>query len=425
MAPFILALFLKEVHMDDLDLLEAIEATSKRTEKERLLAQVGEVGRTLIQYALDPYQTYGVKDVEAPEGTIGATDDIECDIVWFEQLLEQLRRRVLTGNEARDKIRSSLAALSPRTAKWFHRVLLKDLNCGLAAKTVNKVFPGLVPTFEVALAEDAKGAVPTLQYPVWVDYKLDGIRAVAIKDASGRVTLYSRKGHEITTLPTIVELLTRYPAPFVMDGEMMSVSWNDTQSTLFATKNVVDDSAVFYNVFDAMYPEQWFGKNCEMPYTQRRELAATIIKGISDTRIRLVGGQVANSKKQVEDFYKGALDQGYEGIMIKDPNMPYMFKRSKAIIKLKPHQSWEGVVVAVENGDPNGKWAGRFGAFVVDINGVRTHVGGGYTDEMREEITKNPTAYIGRTMELKGQEMTKDGVVRFPVFLRWRNEEDV
>jgi ATP-dependent DNA ligase len=59
-------------------------------------------------------------------------------------------------------------------------------------------------------------------------------------------------------------------------------------------------------------------------------------------------------------------------------------------------------------------------------DGAVTNVGGGYTDKMRTQFMANgPDSYVGRIMEVKGQEMTPDGLVRFPVFVRWRDQADV
>jgi hypothetical protein len=65
-------------------------------------------------------------------------------------------------------------------------------------------------------------------------------------------------------------------------------------------------------------------------------------------------------------------------------------------------------------------------------NGIITRVGGGYTDKLKSEIGIDPNAWIGKIVEVEGQPdpmtkdgLTKDGKVRFPVFLRERDLRDV
>lgn len=430
--------------MNALDLLSGIEKTSSRKEKEELLAAADEWTKTLLQWALDPYRTYGLQNIPAPalrDPELEAISaqvraGLQVDEALFQvhttqlgMILEELQRRNLVGNEAREVVGQFLKELPYQTARWFHRIIIKDLSCGITDKTVNKVFPGLIPSFSVQLAEDASGTQPKVTYPVWCDYKLDGLRLVAIKEGYN-VTLYSRKGHEIEVLPSLRDILTVDCDDFMLDGEVMGRSWNETQSTVFATKNTVDDSEMYFNVFDGMPLHEWKAQKSTLPYSARRDFVRHSVQRISHTRVRSVGGKIINSYEGLTAFYKEALSAGHEGIMIKDMNAVYAFKRSKAVMKMKPSSTWEGTIIGWEKGDPNGKWKDRFGAFQVQFaeGGPITSVGGGFTDEQRHEFTgqlqANPEYYNGQIVEVKGQELTKDGVVRFPVFVRFRDARD-
>lgn len=430
--------------MNALDLLSGIEKTSSRKEKEELLKSADDWTKTLLQWALDPYRTYGLQNIPAPAPRDPELEAIsahirtglqvdealfQVNITQLGMILEELQRRNLVGNEAREVVGQFLKELPYETARWFHRVIIKDLSCGVTEKTVNKVFPGLIPSFSVQLAEDASGTQPKVAYPVWCDYKLDGLRMVAIKEGNN-VTLYSRKGHEIEVLPSLQAILATARDDFMLDGEVMGRSWNETQSTVFATKNTVDDSAMFYNVFDGMPLHEWKSQKGTLPYGSRQGFVKHIVQQVSHTRVRSVGGKIINSYEGLMEFYKQALQGGHEGIMVKDMSAVYAFKRSKAVMKMKPSSTWEGTIIGWEKGDPNGKWKDCFGAFQVQFaeSGPVTSVGGGFTDEQRHEFTDqlqmNPKHYNGQIIEVKGQELTKDGVVRFPVFVRFRDPRD-
>jgi ATP-dependent DNA ligase len=67
---------------------------------------------------------------------------------------------------------------------------------------------------------------------------------------------------------------------------------------------------------------------------------------------------------------------------------------------------------------------GTLGAFVVDHQGVKVQVGSGLSDEIRSEIWDNKEKYIGRTIEIRYQEITPDGSLRFPTFVCFRNDRD-
>jgi hypothetical protein len=84
-------------------------------------------------------------------------------------------------------------------------------------------------------------------------------------------------------------------------------------------------------------------------------------------------------------------------------------------------------------GNRGSKREGLWGGFEVMMpNGVITRVGGGFTDVLKAESGVDPDVWIGRVVELEGQPdpstsdgLTKDGKVRFPVFIRERNINDV
>ena len=65
-------------------------------------------------------------------------------------------------------------------------------------------------------------------------------------------------------------------------------------------------------------------------------------------------------------------------------------------------------------------------------NEVITRVGGGFTDRLKAEIGIDPELWIGRIIEVEGQPdplttdgLTRDGKIRFPVFIRERDSSDV
>lgn len=430
------------------EILDAIEETSSRNKKEEILTEHchNQLLREFLWYALNPYKVYHLANIEQPTTTTyimelyqpiveGMNIQEALELSHFKQLwelLDMLDAGEIVGNEARIVVNQFLLELPEPEQKWAYRCVLKDLKAGMTSKTVNKVIPGLVPEFNVALADtlevkDGKFK-PELAFPVWVDNKLDGIRAVCVK--KGRtVSFFTRKGHAIETLPIITQAIEAASATdFMLDGEVMGRSWNESQSTVFATKNTVDDSGMIYNVFDSMPVNAWESQQCDFPYLARREFANELLKSVSHTQVRLVGGKMVSSAQAIHEVFRDTVQAGFEGIMIKDPNAPYNFKRSRAILKLKPKNTWEGRVVGWEKGALNSKWQDSFGAFQVEFNGVVTSVGGGFTDSMRvaifANVDGNPEYYNGKIAEVEGQDMTPDGKIRFPVFKRFRDERD-
>ena len=60
---------------------------------------------------------------------------------------------------------------------------------------------------------------------------------------------------------------------------------------------------------------------------------------------------------------------------------------------------------------------------MVDYKGVDVQVGSGLTDDIRESVWNMPNAFVGRLIEVRYQEVTPDGSLRFPTFVCFRNDK--
>jgi ATP-dependent DNA ligase len=307
---------------------------------------------------------------------------------------------------------------------------------------VEKTWPGAIAKFSVQLAESleshheaGKGIVigEPIDYPVRVEPKLDGLRCIAIKK-DGVVTMFTRSGSPIETLPTIKSALESAPWDnFVLDGEAMGRDWNESASVVMSHKTAKDDSGMVYNVFDAMAFDDWKDQENDSDLPSRMELVKELVEQVGSDHVVHVGGITAKDQGQLLAFYGKAIEGGYEGIMVKKLSSPYIFKRSDSVLKLKPVATYEGVIVGHYEGNRGSKREGLWGGFLVVMpNGVVTKVGGGYNDKIRAEISIDPDGWIGKIIEVEGQPdplthngLTSDGKIRFPVFIRERDPRDV
>ena len=69
-----------------------------------------------------------------------------------------------------------------------------------------------------------------------------------------------------------------------------------------------------------------------------------------------------------------------------------------------------------------GKHQGKLGSVVVSYKGVDVNVGSGFSDELRDKIWEDRDAFIGKIIEVRYQEVTPDGSLRFPTFVCFRND---
>lgn len=129
---------------------------------------------------------------------------------------------------------------------------------------------------------------------------------------------------------------------------------------------------------------------------------------------------------QFKQFNKDAIDKGFEGIMIKDPEAKYECKRSTSWLKQKPFIEVSLAVNNVEEG--TGRNEGRLGALICegedDGRTISVNVGSGFSDADRDEFWSNRKELHGQIVEVRADAITQnqDGSysLRFPRFLRFR-----
>lgn len=108
---------------------------------------------------------------------------------------------------------------------------------------------------------------------------------------------------------------------------------------------------------------------------------------------------------------------GGEGLMLHRADAVWQTGRSDVLLKLKPQQDAEAVVVAHEAG--KGKYQGMLGAVIVMTpDGRRFRLGSGLSDALR----RTPPA-IGSTVTYRYRDLTSTGLPRFASFLRVRERE--
>ncbi|OYX27929.1 MAG: DNA ligase [Hydrogenophilales bacterium 32-62-9] len=105
---------------------------------------------------------------------------------------------------------------------------------------------------------------------------------------------------------------------------------------------------------------------------------------------------------------------GGEGLMLHRADAPYLTGRSDVLLKLKPWQDAEAVVVGYKPG--KGKYQDMTGALEMEMpDGRRFHMGSGLSDALRRQPPP-----IGTRITYRYQHLTKNGMPRFPRYLRVR-----
>ncbi len=108
---------------------------------------------------------------------------------------------------------------------------------------------------------------------------------------------------------------------------------------------------------------------------------------------------------------------GGEGLMLRQPESQYESGRSETLLKIKTFHDAEARVLSHLPG--TGRHKGRLGALLVSLpDGTQFSVGSGFSDRQRESPPP-----IGSFITFRYQELTTNGVPRFPTFVRVRSDQ--
>lgn len=133
--------------------------------------------------------------------------------------------------------------------------------------------------------------------------------------------------------------------------------------------------------------------------------------------LQVLAQMPVNDKASLQLKLAQVVRDGGEGLMLHRADAAWQTGRSDVLLKLKPQQDAEAVVVAHEAGQ--GKYEGMLGALVVMTpDGRRFRLGTGFSDAAR----RAPPA-IGRTITYRYRDLTATGLPKFASFLRVRESE--
>jgi DNA ligase-1 len=409
--------------MTELEVIQKISLISSKNEKRKILQENKDNQRLfeLLDASLNFFRKFYINKFDISEQAI-----IEIDFHdEFLALLNKLEKRTITGNTAKSCVETFLNKCSDRQQDIYARVLRKDLRAGFSIDTAAEFFP--IPTFDVMLATDGKKCKKLnkiISAGVFVSPKLDGYRCLAVID-NGEVTLYSRNGSEFNNFPSIKESLAKsfIGQSLVLDGEIMSDDFQAMQKTAFADKRGTTVGDVKYHVFDYLTLDEWESSNFLLEKSKRLVYLKDRAKKFGP-EVVAVSQELTWELKRVLELEVEYMSQGFEGAMVL-PNIPYYRGRSSnKLMKFKTMLTQDCSIIGMYEGEKGSRLEGLMGGLeLMQENGVKCECGTGFSDEDRQKFWEHKDRQIGRIAEVKYQELSKDGVMRFPVFIRFRDHE--
>ncbi len=289
------------------------------------------------------------------------------------------------------------------------------LHCLLALVLLSGALPPCAPVHAADHAAPATSLVAppvllaqtyTEQYDV-ADYlvseKLDGVRALW----DGK-NLRFRSGRPIRAPAWFTAPLPAHP----LDGELWMGRDSFERLSAAVRRDVPLDSewkTITYQVYELPGGAGSFSDRIATLQATAAQAALPWLQVVPQLRVK--------DKPALKLKLAKVVREGGEGLMLHRADAPWQTGRSDVLLKLKPHDDAEALVVAHKPGQ--GKYQGMLGALVVMTpQGRRFRLGTGFSDAQR----RHPPA-VGSTVTYRYRGFTSTGLPKFASFLRIRESE--
>lgn len=407
-----------------------------------------------------------------------------------------LATREVTGNAAIQRLQEVLGNLDTDDREVIRRVLGRDLECGAGHSIPNKVWKNVIPSQPCMLATAySEKALSKITFPAYAQLKADGARCMAeiTGDDLEDVKLLTRAGNEYNHLSELkrqlIEATKSYReqhGPCMVDGELV---WHQVTSKKVGTldiffddedvaeepaaasrtkSNGIANSCIKGNPTDeeinGMHLQVWdiiplscYNDDKKKPtsdtYDKRLAALTEVCKGFD--RLILIETEIVNSIEEARAVYQRYVEQGLEGIILKNILNYWLNKRSQDQVKFKEEITIDMVVIGYY---PHRKDPTKLGGVTVRTSDKRVLVncGSGFSDTTetksydevldkyvkvaiplderpdndRQKCMAMGDDLIGRIVEIKcngwlTSESRKDGTVGLflPIYAKWRNDK--
>lgn len=391
--------------------------------------------KRFLYFALNPMLTYNISKKSTDK--LMAEENFDGQkLIFFNDIFEcceHLSRLRGMDDATLRQVKMLLNVKYPERDErdLYIQLLSKKVRLGIAAKTINKIIPNLIPEWEVQQAYTVE------KYPLkegtefWLTQKLNGARATLYEGQ-----LLARSGMPYKGLEHITDALSWLRvAGFVADGELTLKDKGDLSdneafrvSTGILNSDNVNKTVICYTIFDMIPVKDFDALKPQVTYKYRRDILNQFAERIADTDGSVKVLPVlyhGTDQSKIEELLEQMVREDKEGLMI-NTDAPYRRTRHKGILKVKRFYTMDLPIIRCEEG--TGRLSGTLGAFVLKYKENEVKVGSGFTDEQREQFWNNRDDMEGLLCEVKYKEISQDkgtGLesLQFPVFVGIRTDK--
>jgi len=233
-------------------------------------------------------------------------------------------------------------------------------------------------------AESIEDGFERVGKPAAFENKYDGFRMLINKTENQEISIFTRRLDNVTNqFPDVVEYVKEKinAKSFIIDSEAVGYNKKTKKYTPFQDisqrikrkyhiEKLIQELPIEINVFDILY---YNGESLiNEPFEKRTKLLRKIVTN-HKYHIQIAKQLITDDEKKAQEFYKQALKDNQEGVMIKNLNSPYKpGARVGHMLKLKPAENeLDLVITGAEYG--KGKRAGAYSTFTLSCLDKKTN----------------------------------------------------
>jgi hypothetical protein len=415
--------------------LKTVSVTQSKNEKEAILLQHKESSalKQIFEYAYSPTMQYFMRKIPdfTPTGE---------SFSWTEffAVLDTLRLRKKTGNEAQAFVVEYLSTLPNFMSDLFIRVLHKDLKVGVGKQTINKVWKNLIvtPPRQGAKGCNEENLSKLAKKRKAIEQKADGSFMAYFDD------FMTRSGQPVTLEPLKEHLDCGAFNGYAFEGEIIFDETKAAREDNGIVNKFVQDTASFeekdsaiYLVWDCIRAECYEPKGVDKtPNYKRRETLECMMQQYHEwcdensivPKIKLIPRKELVTMEEAKAIFEDYVIRGFEGCILKDMDAPWKaVDKPSHCVKMKKQDPADLLVVDLYEG--TGKASGKLGGIKLESGDgeIKTDCGSGFSDEQREYFWLNKNEILGKIVEIEYEKVsenskTKQKSVTFPIFKKLR-----
>ena len=431
-----------------LNILSKLRELSGNAQLEFLENNKSDLLKSILVYTYDPHKLFKIDEGKFNKTvsrhrlfSLCGTKRLDEDSwkAYTNKLDELSNKRSAKDTDVAD-IKSFIASFESELERnLLKQVLFKDLRLNMGIKKFQKVWPDFCVEPQVQLAQMYEGQ----QFDNGVySRKFDGKRMYIMDGVA-----YSRANKPCKVLPVehIVKELKELSSQYVFDGEVI---WfddsyvEDFQKGISLTSNdnrCSECDNIRFVIFDMIPIDIFKSKDVGTCFADEYDNMLDVLHGDEEgttPNFSLIPTKLHNIFVARQCADKTILEQlrkeyNWEGLMYRNADACYEFKRTKNLLKIKNMYDGEFELLSFTSG--TGKNENKLGTIWIDFKGNPTGVGSGLTDEQREIFWNKREQICSDSFKQKysvkvqyfEETVNQQGLpsLRFPVFLCFRNKE--